>query len=144
METVKSHLKFIKYKKPEELHEETKACVLEMKFKNDELKFLKTLVKAYALESVLNKCHKENAKKYVSILGLEENFNVLILNLQTHQNNLQVLLDDIETPNELSVYKEEHYKLMFKAVATNTLFKSLKKLIYKNVKQILKENKKIA
>ena len=141
MKTSSTHLKFIKFHNPEELHEDTLTCLSQLLFIRDELDFLNELIKDYTLDLISEKLF-ENSKAIANeLIGLKKELKPLIFKVENHKNNLQMLLDDDNVPNELEDYKDLHYKLMFKAVAFNASFKTLKKRIYILIKDIMKTNK---
>ena len=141
MKTVHTHLKYIKWHSPEDLHEDNKRCVLELKFIINELDFLKVLVIEYTLDLISQERFDNSRIIVTKLTHLRKEINGLVSKIQVHTNNLQTLLDAIKDTGKLQDYKVIHYKLMFKAVALNAKFKTLKKEIFSLIKEILKINK---
>ena len=141
MKTVHTHLKFIKFHSPEELHDDTLASLSQLLFLRDELDFLNELIKEYTLDLISEKLFKNSKSIATELIHLKKELKPLIFKVENHKNNLQALMDDIDVPNELEDYKELHYKLMFEIVAFNATFKTLKKRIYVLIKDIMKINK---
>ena len=141
MNTVHTHLKFIKFHNPEDLHKDTLACLSQLLFKRDELDFLNELIKEYTLDLISEKTFEEVKAIAAELVLLAKELKPLLFKVENHKNNLQTLLDAVIMPNELQDYKDVHYKIMFETIAFNTEFKTLKKQIYAIIKKVMKANK---
>lgn len=141
MKKAHTHLKFIKYHNPENLHKDTLICTSQLLFVKDELGFLSELIKEYTIDLISEKIFEQSKTIASELVQLKKELKPLISKIENHKNDLQMLLDDIELPNELEEYKKLHYKLMFEAIAQNAKFKTLKKKIFSLIKDIMKINK---
>ncbi|AUC81158.1 hypothetical protein [Lacinutrix sp. Bg11-31] len=141
MKRVHTHLKFIKFHNPEDLHQDSLTCISQLLFKRDELDFLNELIKEHTLDLISEKTFEQSKAIATELVLLKKELKPLLFKVENHKNELQLLLDDVKVPNELEDYKEEHYKIMFEAIAFNTEFKTLKKRIYILIKNIMKANK---
>ena len=136
-----THLQFIKFHNPEELHQDTLTSISHILFKRDELDFLNELIKEYTVDLISEKTFEESKAIATALVELQKELKVLLFKVEEHKNNLQTLLDNVIVPNELEVYKDRHYKVMFETIAFNAKFKTLKKQIYGLIKEIMKMNK---
>ena len=135
-------IKYIEWRSPEGLHEDSVTCISELRFVKDEIKFLSDLIKSHTLE-ILNENLFEESKEIAIELGSQKKrIKPLIKNLISHSNILETLIDDIDIPGEEDEYKTAHYKLMFEAMACLSNFKKLKRRVFGLIKSILKEKKK--
>ncbi len=137
----KTHLKYIEWRDTSGLHEDVMQSMSELQFLKDELHFLKDLVVDHALELIYGKPYDEAAKMGAQLYNYDNRLNVLLKDLKDHSNNLQILMDDIDVPNELKEYKDTHYKLMIEAMSYQTAVKKLKRTIFEMLGEVMKKNK---
>ncbi|MDR6301542.1 hypothetical protein [Mesonia maritima] len=136
-----THLKYIKAHDPEGLHEDTTQTLSELAFIEDELHFLRDLITENTLELIVGKPFEESRKLAEKLSSLENKEKALLKELKQHHNNLELLLDDIEVPNEVKDYKDTHYKLMMKVINFYAEVKSVKRNIFKIIAENRKKNK---
>ena len=142
MEISKSKLRYIKWHSAQDLHEDIKACVLEMRFIKDEEKFLEDLIKNYTLDLIGNDIYEKSKVAIRKLSTHRKNHMPLIKKLISHSNKLQFLLDEDEVPEEMNNYKDIHYLIMFEVLAYYAEFKKVKKEIFGLIKIIMKEGKR--
>ncbi len=136
-----THIKYIEWRNPDGLHEDTMGCISQLEFFNDELDFLSHLIKEYTFELTRGEVFKESKAIVGRLIAQQIELQPLIAQLQIHRNNLQLLMDDVDVSNEVKDYKTEHYELMTKAIGYNTRFKKLKKETFKLISNVMKLNK---
>lgn len=137
-----SSIKYIEWRSPEGLHEDTVNCISELRFIKDEIQFLSDLIKSHTLE-ILNTNAFEKSKELATDLSeFNKKIKRLLKKLANHTNLLETLVDDIDIPDEVDDYKANHYQLMFEAVGLISKFKKLKRGVFQLIKSILKEKKK--
>ncbi len=136
-----THIKYIKWRSPEGLHEDTIQCISQLQFINDEVNFLNELIKVHTLDLISGTTFEKSSVIVSKLITLQKEFKPLIEQVELHRNKLQTLMDDIDVPDEQEDYKAEHYKLMFESIGFNSKFKKLKKEIFSLISSILKFNK---
>jgi len=137
-----SSVTYIRWRDPQGLHEDSITCISELRFAKDELKFLNDLIASHTLELLSENLYKTSKELMDQIGKMRKGLKPLIKNMVKHSNNLELLLDDVEIPDEDDDYKIAHYNLMFEAVSFLSKFKKLKRRVFRLIKAILKENKK--
>lgn len=137
-----SSIKYIEWRSPEGLHEDTITCISELRFLKDEILFLSDLMKSHTLDILSENLFEESRVIALELSKQKKRVKPLIKKLMNHSNVLETLLDDIDIPDEDDDYKNAHYQLMFEAVACLASFKKLKRRVFRLIKKILKEKKK--
>ena len=141
MKTLRKKAKYIEWLSAEVMHENSTKWLSELKFINDELRFFDDLIKAYTLQ-LINSKHFNVSKKVVDKLGAShKQTNNLIEVIQSHRNDLEIMVDGIDQLKEEEGYKKEHREFIIKV---NTFFKKhrvFKKELFDLTKNILKEQK---
>jgi len=136
-----THIKYIEWRNPEGLHEDTSGCISQLEFISDELDFLNQLIKEHTIQLISGETFEDSKAIVGTLIAQQKELQPLIAQANIHRNKLQILMDDIDVTNELKDYKIEHYDLMFKVIGYNTRFKKLKKKIFKLISSIMKSNK---
>tara|TARA_R110002012_G_scaffold321121_3_gene547609 strand:- start:21666 stop:22034 length:369 start_codon:yes stop_codon:yes gene_type:complete len=115
--------------------------ISELKFLQDELHFLRDLVAEDTLELIYNITHEKAAQIAIALRGYDKRVKRLLKEMQAHANNLQVLIDDIDVPNEVKEYKNTHYELMISTMDLHADVKKTKRTIFKMLAEIMKKSK---
>lgn len=139
--TTTTHLKFIEWRNTDGLHEDAVQSISELKFLKDELLFLRNLVSEHSLELIFGKSYEEAVKIGADLHTYSNRLQALLKELKVHSNNLKVLLDDVEEPNELKNYKDRHYKLMLEIINLQGDIKTTKRSIFSMLGTVLKKSK---
>lgn len=141
MEVNKSNIKYIEWRSTEDLHEDIRNSISELRFIKDEQLFLEDLIKGHTIQLISGNTYEES-KDVISMLSKHsKKLPQLLTQLMTHSNNLQILLDEEEVPCEMEDYKEVHYKLMFDVIAYHSKFKKIKRKIFLLIKQLMKQDR---
>lgn len=139
--TTTTHLKFIEWRNTDGLREDARQSISELNFLKDELQFLRDLISSHALELIYGKTYQEAAKIGADLHICSNRLQSLLKELKVHSNNLKVLLDDVEEPNELKNYKDRHYRLMLEVINLQGDIKTTKRTIFSMLGTILKKSK---
>lgn len=139
--TTTTHLKFIEWRNTDGLHEDAVQSISELNFLKDEILFLRDLVSEHSLELIYGKSFEEAAKIGADLHTFSNRLQSLLKELKAHSNNLKVLLDDVEEPNELKNYKDRHYKLMLEIMHLQVDIKKTKRNIFSMLGKIIKKSK---
>ena len=138
---METHLKYIEWRDTKGLHEDTLNSLSALEFLKDELQFLQDLVAEHTIELIYGKPFEESRHIAEQISHHEQRLEGLIKRLKDHKNQLQVLLDDVDVPNEVRDYKQSHYTLMIEIMNFNTDVKKTKRSIFNMLSEIMKRNK---
>ena len=126
---------------PEEMHADTVQWLSELKFIRDEQLFLNGLVKHYTT-SLAQKAVFERARKLISeLLEAEKNVVVLMKKVQAHENQLEIMVDDIDQPRMEQAYRETHQDLILAINSYIEGYRALKKMLFDLVSEVLRKDK---
>ncbi|MDT0556153.1 hypothetical protein [Patiriisocius hiemis] len=137
----RTNFKYVEWRDTKGLHADSVNAISDLKFLKDELQFLKDLVAEHTLELIYGKPHEEAVRIGAELRTFDNRLKNLLKNLVIHSNNLQVLTDDIDVPNELQDYKNVHYKLMIEVMDFHSDVKNAKHKIFKMMSSMMKESK---
>ena len=141
MKTTKARPKFVEWFSADVMHENSNEWLSELRFINDELLFFDDIIKSYTLQLIDSK-HFNESKKLVDELGaLHKKTNNLIRIIQTHANDLKIMVNGIDQPKEEDSYKNEHREIMIKVNNFIKTCRRTKKELFELIKKILKEQK---
>jgi hypothetical protein len=136
-----SHLKFIQWRDPAGLHEDTVKSILDIKFLKDELQFLKDLAAEHTLELIYGTSTEESHAIIKQLAEHSKRLEKLFKSLEEHRNNLQILMDEDDVAGELNTYKNQHYTLMIAEMDFHADLKKTKHIIFKLLSDIMKKSK---
>lgn len=133
-----THFKYIAFRDTQGLHEDTQQTLSDLRFLKDELHFLKNLVAAHTLKLIYGKTSKESKAIINQLIEHSKRLEKLMKALETHSNNLQILLDDNDVSGELKLYKDTHYKLILDEMDFHADVKKSKRIIFKMLADLMK------
>jgi len=138
---MKTQLEYIEWRDTKGLHEDVLQGISELLFLKDELHFLRDLVADHTLELIYGRPYEEAAQLGAQLHTYTNRLTGLLKDLKHHSNNLRVLTDDIDVPNELKDYKEVHFKLMIDIFDFHADVKKSKRIMFKMLTDIMKKSK---
>lgn len=142
MITTKTQAKFTEWLSAEEMHQASKKWYSELSFIKDEQLFFDDLIKLYTLQ-LLNENDFSNNRDIVGILNQSQKRTDELLEIvKTHSNELEIMVDGIDQPEEERNYKKEHRELVFIMSDFFINYKNLKTKLFDVFKHVLKESKK--
>lgn len=133
--------KYVEWISPVEMHQATLDWLSELNFVRDEQKFLNNLVKSHTLE-LTDKAIFENSRKLVGdIADAEHEVVALMKQVQTHENLLEIMLDDVDQPKMEAAYRDTHKDLIL-AVSDYLLnYRKLKSKLFSLLSTVLRKEK---
>ena len=141
MKTTKTDIKYVEWLSAEVMHKNSIEWLSELRFINNELLFFDDLIKSYTLQLIDTK-HFNESKKVVDKFGTShKKTNYLIKIIQVHQNDLKIMIDGFDHPQEEEEYKNEHRKFIILNNEFSKKYRILKNEIFDLIKNILKEQK---
>ena len=136
----KTH-RYIEWISPEDMHAETVEWMSELNFAMDEQRFLNSLVKHYTLELVGDDNYAKSKELVGAILDAENELQIFIKEVQWHENQLEILVDDIDQPKMEQAYKETHKELMGHMQEYLERYRDLKKRLFNLLTVVMKKDK---
>jgi GTP-binding protein EngB required for normal cell division len=140
MKTKQINTNFVKWLSAEEMHNDSKDWLLELKFLNDEYLFFEDLIKWNTLQLIDFQSYSKS-KEIIENFSASKNTNdELIKLIQKHENNLQVVVDDVDDLKE-EAYKKEHKTLLILLKNHVLEHRALKLHLFDILKKIKKTEK---
>lgn len=133
--------RYIEWISPEEMHKTTLSWVSELKFVRDEQLFLNSLVKSYTNELIEHKIYDKSKELVVGILDAENELKGLLKEVQVHENQLEIMIDDVDQPKMEKAYRDSHLELVNRMDTYLVGYRSLKKQLFDLLSQIIKKEK---
>ncbi|MFD2098950.1 hypothetical protein [Flagellimonas iocasae] len=125
----------------EELHEESKKWCSELKFARDEQKFLNHMIKDYTLD-ILDSDMFNTIQSVVASLEKSESELVNIFKkVQLHENQLQIMVDDVDQNKMENAYLDTHSELAKEVEGYFSKYQDSKTKIFDIVSKVIKRKK---
>ncbi len=141
METKKRTHRYLEWISPDEMHSATVQWLSELKFVRDEQLFLNDLVKSYTLQLIDKKTFEESKALVSNILASEKEVIVLMKRVQIHENQLEIMIDEIDQPKMEKAYLETHLELIKTMENYMQEYRDLKTKLFAMISKILKKEK---
>ncbi|MCR9228131.1 MAG: hypothetical protein NXH90_11990 [Flavobacteriaceae bacterium] len=141
METKSNKRRFREWFSAEELHEESKKWSSELKFARDEQKFLDQMVKDYTLDIIDSDMFKTIRPVVESLNISEKDLVKLFKKVQLHENQLQVMVDQVDQEKMEAAYLETHNDLAKDVTDYFIGYRDAKNRIFDIVSKVIKRKK---
>lgn len=138
METTPRYIEWIS---PEEMHKATLSWVSELKFIRDEQLFLNSLVKSFTSQLIDHKIYDRSKELVGGILDAENELKSLLRKVQVHENQLEIMIDDVDQPKMEKAYRDTHIELMGGMETYLKGYRTLKKELFDLLSKIIKKEK---
>ena len=140
MRTLHVESKYAEWFSPEEMHENSKKWLSELQFIKDEHLFFEDLLKSTAL-SILSEDFTDKFEFIHAINKSEKRVNMLIDLVKSHENKIEIVLDQLDELKEEKLYKYEHRSLIDAINSYKKNFNLLKSQLFNLVKRVKREEK---
>ena len=141
METKSNKRKFREWFSADELHEESKKWFSELRFAKDEQKFLNSMVKDYTLD-IIDSDMFQTVQPVVEALNKSEKELVdLFKKVQLHENQLQIMVDDVNQEKMEEAYLDTHNDLAMEVQDYFETYRDSKTKIFDIVSNVIKRKK---
>ena len=141
METKSNKRKFREWFSADELHEESKKWFSELKFAKDEQKFLNNMVKDYTLDIIDSDMFKTIQPVVESLNKSEKELVDLFKKVQLHENQLQIMVDDVNQEKMEEAYLDTHNDLAMEVQDYFEKYRDSKIKIFDIVSNVIKRKK---
>ncbi|MDX1766876.1 MAG: hypothetical protein R3294_02420 [Arenibacter troitsensis] len=126
---------------PNEMHEASLKWMSELKFIRDEQLFLNDLVKSYTLQLTDSSVFNESKEIIGAIASSEKELIVLMKKVQAHENQLEIMMDEIDQLKMEKAYTETHWELNSEIARYSVQYRELKLRLFKLVSKVIKKDK---
>jgi len=141
METKSNKRKLREWFSADELHEESKKWFSELKFAKDEQKFLNNMVKDYTLDIIDSDMFKTIQPVVESLNKSEKDLVDLFKKVQLHENQLQIMVDDVNQEKMEEAYLDTHNDLAMEVQDYFETYRDSKTKIFDIVSNVIKRKK---
>ncbi|EAR01733.1 hypothetical protein [Maribacter sp. HTCC2170] len=141
MKTKKPIYRYLEWKSPEEMHQTSLEWLSELRFIKDEKLFLDDLMKSYTLQITSLGLFEESRKLVTSISNSEVELEKLLKRVQTHENQLSIMLDDVDQPIMEKAYTETHRSLILTIDNFLSDYRKLKGSLFQMISKVMKKEK---
>ena len=141
METRKKKHSYVEWLDPGEMHQASTQWMSELKFVRDEQLFLNNLVKSYTLQLVDSNIFDESKKVIYSVLKAEKKVVNLMKKVQSHENLLEIMINDVDELKMEKAYTETHWDLTSEMNHYMADYRNLKSCLFKLVSKVMKKQK---
>ncbi|GAB5399980.1 MAG: hypothetical protein Aureis2KO_15650 [Aureisphaera sp.] len=142
MKKIKQTYRFVEWSSPAELHEATMDWKSELQFIKVEQLFLNQLIGNHILELTSEDILKEAQGLIGELLREEREVNELTKKVNTHSNQLEILVDGVNQIQEEKRFKEAHYFLKMEVITYFTNYKETKRKIFQLIQGLMKKKKR--
>ncbi|MBT8178674.1 MAG: hypothetical protein KJO94_08245 [Eudoraea sp.] len=133
--------RYIEWISPEEMHSATLAWLSELKFIKDEQRFLNGLVKSYTEQLINHKIYDKSKQLVGEILDAENELDRLLKKVQVHENQLEIMIDDVDQPKMEKAYRETHLELLQLMQGYLEDYRDLKTQLFNLLTRVIKQEK---
>jgi len=141
MNTKTSKHRYIEWLSPEEMHEASLEWFSELKFIRDEQLFLNNLVTSYTLQLTDSGIFEESKKVIDLLQKTERDIVPLFKKVQLHENQLEIMVDDVDQLKMEKAYLETHKELLISINEYTVRYREIKKKLFKVVSKAMKKSK---
>ncbi|MCX2720100.1 hypothetical protein [Lentiprolixibacter aurantiacus] len=133
--------RYIEWISPEEMHKATLSWISELKFVRDEQLFLNGLVKSFTSELIEHNIYDKSKEIVGAILDAENEQNALLKQVEVHENQLEIMIDDVDQPKMEKAYRDSHLELMKLMGSYLEGYRALKRELFNLLSEIIKKEK---
>ncbi|WP_179006736.1 hypothetical protein [Winogradskyella forsetii] len=141
MKTTRTHLRYVEWLSPEEMHNASKEWLSELNFIKDEHLFFEDLVTQFTSQLIAFGNFSSIKEIIDTVNRSQKQNNTLIEAVKLHENELQTMVDGINQIKEEKAYVREHSDLIFAITEFLKDYKSLKSQLFDIIKTVKKEDK---
>ncbi|MDF0709178.1 hypothetical protein [Flagellimonas okinawensis] len=141
MKTASNKRKFREWFSADELHEESKKWFSELKFAKDEQRFLDNMVKDYTLDIIDSDMFKTVQPVVESLNKSEKDLIELFKKVQLHENQLQIMVDEVNQEKMEAAYLDTHNDLAMEVEDYFIKYRDAKTKMFDIVSNVIKRKK---
>ena len=125
----------------EMMHKASRNWLSELQFITDEQHFFDELIRSFTLQLIDSKYFEESKVLIDTLSGLRTRTDQLIKTVRSHENELEIMVDDIDEPEKEEAYRQEHRQLIIGISEFEKTYKAFKTRFFDLIKSILKVQK---
>ena len=132
---------YIEWLSAEEMHDASLRWFSELKFMRDEQLFLNNLVSSYTPQLSASDIFEESKQVIDKLQKAEMNIVPLFKKVQAHENQLEIMIDNVDQLKMEKAYLETHEELLIAMNEYTPRYREIKEKLFKVVSLIMKKSK---
>ncbi|UOY09006.1 hypothetical protein L0P88_10830 [Muricauda sp. SCSIO 64092] len=133
--------KYMEWLSAEELHNDSRSWRSHLEFTRDEQQFLNDLIGSHVLDLVDSKVFKKASPLLTSLEKMEKDWTTLFKKVQLHENQLQIMIDDVDQLKMEEAYLTTHMELTNEVETYFKTYRSVKTKIFRLISSLIKKRK---
>lgn len=132
---------YVEWLSAEELHYDSQDWMSKLSFAKDEQRFLQNLVKDYTLDLLDSKIFNEVKPAISDLKEVENNHSLLFQKVKLHENQLQIMVDEVDQLKMEEAYVKTHMDLTIEVNNYFEKYQSVKTKIFEIITKVMKSRK---
>ena len=132
---------YVEWLSAEELHYDSQDWMSKLSFAKDEQRFLQNLVKDYTLDLLDSKIFNEVKPAISDLKEVENNHDPLFQKVKLHENQLQIMVDEVDQLKMEEAYVKTHMDLTIEVNNYFEKYQSVKTKIFDIITKVMKSRK---
>lgn len=132
---------YIQWLSPEDMHQATLSWISELNFARDEQRFLDALVKSHTLQLTEAEIFGQSREIVGDIAKAEKEVITLMKKIQSHENRLEIMVDDIDQVKMEKAYRDTHRELTGQINGYLSDYRKVKQRLFALLGKVLKKEK---
>lgn len=132
---------YIEWLSSAEMHEASVGWFSELKFIKDEQLFLNNLIKSFTIQLIDSNVFQDSKKVIDQLQRVEKDIIQLLKKVQTHENQLEIMVDDVDQLKMEKAYFETHKELQISMNEYTLRYREIKQRLFKLVSSVMKKEK---
>lgn len=141
MDKIKKRYKYVEWISPEEMHQASLLWMSQLKFARDEQRFLNDLVKSYTLQLTDSAFFEESKTVVDTLLQMEKRIVPLMKQVQKHENQLEIMVDEVDQLQMEQAYAATHRELIANMEQYMTSYREVKTNLFSLVSKVMRKEK---
>lgn len=125
----------------EQMHEDSMLWFSELKFIRDEQFFLNKLVESFTLQLISANIYEDSKRIIKRLQHAEKDIVPLFKKVQTHENQLKIIVDEVDQLKMEKAYLETHKDLHIAMNDYTQQYREIKEQLFKLLTSIIKKDK---
>lgn len=132
---------YIQWLSPEDMHQVTLSWISELNFARDEQRFLDALVKSHTLQLTGAEIFGQSREIVGDIAKAEKEVIDLMKKIQSHENLLEIMVDDLNQDKMEKAYRDTHRELTGQVSSYLEEYRKVKQQLFALLGKVLKKEK---
>ena len=141
MKPIQTQAHYTEWLTAEQMHDDSKEWLSELKFIRDEHLFFIDLITTFTMQLVDSKKFASNKEVIDTLNRSQKRNNSIIEAVKIHENQLQIMVDGVDELAKENAYIKEHRDLILVITEFLKEYQAVKKQLFTIIKNIKKEEK---